>query len=223
MHFFYAKNIQKDFPELITGVITIDGVTPAGNVSAWTEHFCDIAGRRLALETEGTFPEIQAWRKAFGRMGLKPTQYRCASEALLRRFRTDMALPNVHPLVDLCNSISIAFAIPIAVFDRSKVIGDMEFRCTDGSEVYETFGGEIENPDVGEIIFADTSARAHARRWVNRQSGYSAVRDETTHVLIVTEAMHETARRDIAQLVAALTRTAVEIWPLAVITEGASR
>jgi len=38
-------------------------------------------------------------------MGMKPTQYRCASEALLRRYRRDRVLPRVHPLVDLCNAV----------------------------------------------------------------------------------------------------------------------
>jgi DNA/RNA-binding domain of Phe-tRNA-synthetase-like protein len=41
------------------------------------------------------FPEIRAWRRAFTRMGFKPTQYRYASEALLRRFRKDGALPGL--------------------------------------------------------------------------------------------------------------------------------
>lgn len=223
MHFSYAQNIHDDFPELVTGVLQIDGVTPAGNVSAWTAHFADIASARLADGAESAFPEIQAWRKAYGRMGFKPTQYRCASEALLRRFRTEKALPAIHPLVDLCNSLSIAFAIPIAVFDLAKVVGDLQVRRADGSEIYETFGGGMEHPDVGEIIFADASARAHARRWVNRQSGYSAVRDGTTRALIVTEAMHDSAREDVARLVAALTRTAAQTWPLAVIAEGTRR
>ncbi|WP_264830499.1 phenylalanine--tRNA ligase beta subunit-related protein, partial [Klebsiella michiganensis] len=72
-----------------------------------------------ATQSEGELPEIQAWRRAFSKMGLKPTQYRCASEQLLRRFRQDRALPEIHPLIDLCNAISMAFAIPIAVFDVS--------------------------------------------------------------------------------------------------------
>jgi DNA/RNA-binding domain of Phe-tRNA-synthetase-like protein len=37
-------------------------------------------------------------------MGLKPTQYRCAPEALLRRLRKEGTLPPLHPLVDLCNA-----------------------------------------------------------------------------------------------------------------------
>nr|WP_291295640.1 phenylalanine--tRNA ligase beta subunit-related protein [Elioraea sp.] len=89
---------------------------------------------------------MQAWRRAFSRMGLKPTQYRCASEALLRRLRQEGSLPRRHPLVDLCNALSAAFAIPVAAFDVARISGDLEVRPADGTERYLTFGGEIETP-----------------------------------------------------------------------------
>ncbi len=60
-----------------------------------------MAAERLAGRTESELEEIQAWRRAFARMGLKPTQYRCAAESLLRRFRKEGALPRIHPVVDL--------------------------------------------------------------------------------------------------------------------------
>jgi len=71
-----------------------------------------VAAARLAVSSEAEFPEVQAWRRAFTQMGLKPTQYRCASESLLRRYRKQGSLSQLHPLVDLCNATSIAFAIP---------------------------------------------------------------------------------------------------------------
>lgn len=220
MQFSYDHSVRDKFPELKTAIITVDGVSYTGNVSAWIAHFQDIAATRLAGTTEGTFPEIQAWRKAFTRMGHKPTQYRCASEALLRRFRSEGTLPSIHPLVDLCNSVSIAFAIPIAIFDLSKIEGCLTVRHADGNELYESFNGATESPEKGEVIFADISARAHARRWVNRQSGYSAVREGTQSVMIIAEAMHDEASADIGRLSIALRRTIAETWPGALILEG---
>jgi len=218
--FSYDQIVRDEFPELVSRALTIEGVSPRANSSVWVAHFSDIAWHRLRAETESTFPEIQAWRKAYTRMGLKPTQYRCASEALLRRFRNDRALPNIHPLIDLCNAVSIAFAIPIAVFDLNKITGDLQVRLANGDEIYETFGGVIEQPEPGEVIFADSVGRAHARRWVNRQSGYSAVREETVRALIVAEALHKTAGEDVARLLGALRRTVAETWISAVITQG---
>ncbi len=54
-------------------------------------------------------------------MGLKPTKYRSAAEALLRRFRREGELPRLHSVIDLCNAMSLAFALPVAVFDLAQV------------------------------------------------------------------------------------------------------
>ena len=123
MHFEHSGEIWRDFPELVPGVVFAEGLGPRCRADARTAEFTAAARSRLATATEAELPEIQAWRRAFARMGLKPTQYRCASESLLRRFRKEGALPRVHPLVDLCNAISLAFAIPVAVFDVSRITG----------------------------------------------------------------------------------------------------
>ncbi|MGW0803148.1 B3/B4 domain-containing protein [Nonomuraea sp. NPDC002799] len=176
-------------------------------------RFGEIAAKRLVSVSEGELPEIQAWRRAFTKMGLKPTQYRCASESLLRRFRKEGALPRLHPLIDLCNAVSIAYAIPVAVFDLSKVSEYVEVRYARGEETYLTFSGETERPPAGEVIFADAGDRAHARRWTNRQSGLSAVGDTTTDVLIVAEALHGTAQADVTALTTTLAAELRATWP----------
>jgi DNA/RNA-binding domain of Phe-tRNA-synthetase-like protein len=145
-------------------------------------------------------------------MGLKPTQYRCAAEALLRRYRKEQSLPRIHPLIDLCNAISLAFAIPVAVLDRAKIAGYAEVRYATGSETYLAFSNEIEHPEPHEVIYADEDSRAHARRWTNRQSGYSAVRDQTTAVLIVAEALHASAAADVSRLVDAVADNLAAAW-----------
>lgn len=219
MLFSYAPCIHRDFPELATRVLRMDGLTPAAPVEEPVARFVALAKQRIAFTTESDLPEIQAWRRAFGKMGLKPTQYRCASEALLRRLRKEGDLPSVHPLVDLCNAVSVAFAIPIAAIDLDRIDGNLQVRPAIGTEIYETFVGDIEHPDAGEIIFADDNQRAHARRWANRQSGHSAVMGRTTHVLIVAEAMHASAEADVDQLIATLRTTISVLWPSATLTE----
>jgi DNA/RNA-binding domain of Phe-tRNA-synthetase-like protein len=212
MYFSHSSDIWTDFPELVPGVLAADGITNDAAVDRQVEHYGAVAESRLAMGTESDLPEIQAWRRTFSKMGLKPTQYRCASESLLRRFRKEGSVPRIHPLIDLCNAVSIAFAIPVAVFDVSMIEEFLEVRHATGSEVYSTFAGGAETPEPGEVIFADRAGRAHARRWTNRQSSHAAVRDDTTSVLIVAEAMHESAGADIERLVASLADEITAIW-----------
>lgn len=201
MRFSYSTHVQKTFPARATAVILIDEVHDQADISTSSEAFYQIAAARLDDGPESEFPEIQAWRRAFSTMGLKPTQYRCAVEALLRRYRKEGSLPSLHPLVDLCNAASIAFAVPIAVFDLDRIAGDLIVRQADGTECYASFAGEIGHPDPGEIIFADDAGNAHARRWANRQSKLSAVGPNTTTAIIIAEGLHDSAADDLQQLI----------------------
>jgi DNA/RNA-binding domain of Phe-tRNA-synthetase-like protein len=212
MHFEHSGEIWRDFPELVPGVLYAEGLGPEVSAGSRTARFTGVASSRLAAAPESELPEIQAWRRAFSRMGLKPTQYRCASESLLRRWRKEGSLPSLHPLVDLCNALSLAFAIPVAAFDVSRITGDLRVRYADGDEDYLTFSGDTEHPAPREVIFADAARRVHARRWTNRQSGWSAVQDSTTAALIVAEAMHACAASDVRELTAALAGELEAVW-----------
>lgn len=136
-------------------------------------------------------------------------------------------MPQIHPLIDLCNAISLAFAIPVAVFDISKIAEYNEVRYATGAEIYLAFSGEEEHPEPGEVIFADKAGRAHARRWTNRQSRYSAVGDGTTAVLIVAEAMHSSADADVQKLTAAIADGLTVTWSVTpkarILTKDSSR
>lgn len=200
MRFLYSLHMQHTFPERVTGIIEVDGLQPNVAVAPHVAELTAQALARLDRETEGNLPEIQAWRRAYTTMGLKPTQYRCASEALLRRLRKERSLPQLHPLIDLCNATSVAYAVPVAVFDLDHVAGDLEVRQAKGNETYIAFSGDIETPEPDEVIFADEESYAHARRWANRQSRKSAVSAETTRALIITEALHEGGAEDVAKL-----------------------
>ncbi|MEV6314204.1 phenylalanine--tRNA ligase beta subunit-related protein [Streptomyces sp. NPDC051776] len=208
MRFRHTDALWSGFPELSAGALCAEGGaacdaeaadTLAARVAAHTAR----ATARLDGAPESEFPEVRAWRRAFARMGLRPTQYRCASEALLRRLRKEASLPRIDPVVDLCNAISAAYGIPVAVLDVERVAGpSLVVRHARGDEHYTPFGGGTEHPAPGEVIFADSAARAHARRWTNRQSAHSAVSGRTGRVLVVAEAMHDGGADAVPELLA---------------------
>ncbi|MFC3499696.1 B3/4 domain-containing protein [Micromonospora krabiensis] len=212
MRFQHSTDVRAAFPGLVAGVVVATGVTPRVDAQPQVADFSARARARLAGGAEAGLAEIQAWRRAYAALGLKPTQYRCAAEALLRRLRIDGELPRLHPLVDLCNAVSAAYAIPVAALDLDRVSGNLTVRHAIGDEEYVTFAGDVERPQPGEITFVDAAGRAHARRWTNRQSGWSAVRPQTSNVLIVAEALHDTAAADVPRLVDELSAELTALW-----------
>ena len=221
--FKHASEVRSRFPQLRCAALLLQGVDATAQAAPQITRFQRMADQRLAGNSETEFVEIQAWRRAFSAMGMKPTQYRCASEALLRRYRKEGALPALHPLIDLCNAASLAFAIPIAVFDTRQITGALTVRSAQGDETYETFAGDTEHPEPGEVIFVDEAGRAHSRRWTNRQSGLSAIRPETQQALMVAEALHDTAESDVARLTSELSAALKSTWPACTLQALAAR
>lgn len=213
MEFSHHCAIWQQYPELVAGVLHARGIHAGVEAGPLVlRHEAAARARLQAAGSESELPQVQAWRRTFARMGLKPTQYRCASESLLRRLRKEDAMPRIHPLIDVCNAISMAHAIPVAVLDLAHVHGALEVRHAQGNERYLTFGGEWENPEPGEVSFIDDTGHAHARRWTNRQSGLSAVRESTSEVLVVCEAMHEGAGEDLTRLLRDVQEALAQVW-----------
>ncbi|POX51810.1 hypothetical protein C3489_19055 [Streptomyces sp. Ru71] len=215
MRFRHADAIWSAHPALTAGVLYADGVDARPDTGPRVAAYTARAAARLAGGPEGEFPEVVAWRRTFARLGLRPTQYRCAAESLLRRLRKEGTLPRIHPVVDLCNAISVAYAVPVAALDADRIAGPLlEVRPARGDEAYTAFGGALEHPAPGEVTFVDSAGRAHARRWTHRQSGHSAVGPDTRRVLVVAEAVHDGGARLMPDLVKTLAGELAAHWPV---------
>lgn len=144
-------------------------------------------------------PSIAAWRRAFSSFGVKPTQYRNAAEALLRRLVKRGDLPSINLLVDIANLVAVRYALPVAAFDQVQVTGATEVRFAEGSERFTDLGsGRTEPPQVGEVVFVDRAGLVSARRWCWRQSTQSATGPQTVEALFTVEGHHARAEEDVA-------------------------
>ncbi|MEW2552627.1 B3/B4 domain-containing protein [Streptomyces zhihengii] len=214
MRFRHSDAVRSGYPRLSAGALSASGVDADADAGGLVRAHTARAVARLAGTTESEFPEVLAWRRTFAAMGLRPTQYRCASESLLRRLRRSGDLPRIHPVVDLCNAVSAAYAVPVAVLDADRIAGPLlEVRHATGEEHYEDFGGAVDRPAAGEVTFADSAGRAHARRWTHRQSGHSAVGGHTRRILVVTEAMHDGGAETVPLVLDAIAAGLRAHWP----------
>ena len=209
MMFGYDAAVTERYPAIRAGVIQATGLNNGPSPPGLQAEYGagqQAARARLAATAIADLPSIAAWRRAFTAFGAKPTQYRNAAEALLRRLAKQGDIPAVNTLVDIGNLVSVRYAIPVAVIDLDSIAGSITVRFATGSELFTDLGsaGSV-HPDPGEVIFADRDDRVSARRWCWRQSAQSATSAATGGALIVVEALHATAAPDIASAVSDLT------------------
>jgi DNA/RNA-binding domain of Phe-tRNA-synthetase-like protein len=200
--FRYDDELLAVFPTTRGGVIHAVGLDNTSTSAVLTDRFRDEQAKvkvDLGDTPLSELASISAWRSAFSRFGVKPTQYRSAAEALLRRLTKPGDIPSINLLVDIANLVSIRHHLPVAVFDQSAVIGVTTVRFAGGTERFTDLGSDVvSNPEAGEVIFVDEAGMVSARRWCWRQSIQSAARSDTTEALITVEGHHDDAQQDVA-------------------------
>lgn len=200
--FSYDPELLAAFPTIRAGAIHVvdltNGPTPDDVIAQFE------AEQRATIEQIGQtplaeLPSLAAWRRAFSRFGVSPTQYRSAAEALLRRLTKQGNIPSINLVVDLANLISVRYRLPVAVFNQAPVRGRTVVRFAEGNERFTDLGSGVTGPPAaGEVIFVDDDGLVSARRWCWRQSLESAASPTTTEVLITIEGHHAGAEEAVA-------------------------
>jgi len=209
--FQYHPEIISRFPDVVGGVLFARGMengpTPPGLRKIYqSEQMATI--NRIGDIPLSELPTLSAWRAAFRAFGVNPTKYRSAAEALLRRLTKKGDIPHINAVVDICNLVSIRYALPVAAFDTRALLLPITVQFSDGSEEFTPlFENQTEHPEPGEVIFADEKNLVVARRWCWRQSDESATQPTTSSAVFTVESQHggghaqiEMALNDLAQL-----------------------
>jgi DNA/RNA-binding domain of Phe-tRNA-synthetase-like protein len=199
--FQYAPEIFIRYPDLTAGVALAQNIANGPSTEALRTRYQD--QQSAATERWGDMPlrdipSLAAWRRAFREFGVKPTQYRSAPEALLRRLKKQGDIPSINTVVDLMNWVSIKYALPVAAFNIEHLQLPVTVHFSQGDERYTPLGEqEVQKPEPGEVVFSDASGLVVARRWCWRQSDESAVRPRDRNILVTIEAHHTNNRSEV--------------------------
>ena len=192
--FQYDPPILPRFPHLAWGAMLGQRLKNGPSPDALKKLYLEEQQRVLKAIGSKPLSEIETlagWRAAFRTFGVDPTQYRSAAEALLRRLTKKGDIPSIHAIVDICNLVSIRYALPVAAFDLRAVKGMITVQFAAGSEQFTTLGEtEPEHPEPGEVIFMDEAGLVVARRWCWRQSEVGSAKEDTQEALFTIEAQH---------------------------------
>jgi len=93
---------------------------------------------RWAGQPPSSIGGLQPARRLYRQFGVDPTRTRPSSEALLRRVLRDRPLPRISNAVDVGNLLSLAFLLPIGLYDADRIDGQVRLRR---GEAGESFAG----------------------------------------------------------------------------------
>jgi DNA/RNA-binding domain of Phe-tRNA-synthetase-like protein len=136
---------------------------------------------------------LDAWRRVFQRFGAKAQRTPSSAEALRRRFLRDGTLPQVNPVVDLYNAISLEFAIPVGGENLAAYVGAPRLVIATGAEVFDTVkdGNRIdEHPEPGEVVWRD-DVGVTCRRWNWRQGVRTRLDHDARRMWFILESLPE--------------------------------
>src|SRR5688572_29931196 len=117
MLFSHSPQLLDQFPQLSVTALSVTGITAAPMSPTHPPVPGAGHGSAVATRIQPDGPETHPIPVCVG--------------ALLRRFRKDGLLPSIHPLVDVCNAVSLAYTIPIAMANRRAI------KCSLAHPVYE--------------------------------------------------------------------------------------
>lgn len=192
MKFIISKQIFEKFPDFICGVViakNIDNKGTSEEISQLLREEESKIRKEIVLEGLAQNPFFAPWRRAYSSFGSKPSQFRCSSEALIRRVLKGDNIRHINKLVDIYNLISLKYKTPVGGEDLDKVDGMIHLKLADGSESFVPLGSsETENPDEGEVVYADDK-EVLCRRWNWRESDKTKLTEDTKNAFLVIDAL----------------------------------
>lgn len=125
---------------------------------------------------------ILCYRDAFKELGINPNKFMSSTEAMLTRTSKGKGLPNISPIVDLGNAVSLKYMVPLGAHDIDTLDGDIEVRFSKEGDSFIPLGTEeTEILEDGELIYS-AGDNVRTRRWIWRQSEQGKITNESKNI-----------------------------------------
>ncbi|MBU0975305.1 MAG: tyrosine--tRNA ligase [Patescibacteria group bacterium] len=202
MKFSVTQKVFERFPDAKFGVLLIQGINNTGSNS----KIADLLKQQIKTTSKQynhtaikDIPQIKSWREVFESLGLN-RDFLPSHEALSSRVISKGDLPNINPLVDIYNIVSLKYLIPIGGHDTDKA-PEIRIDETTGKETFQVMNSkEILNVEKGELAYL-TEDKILTRHFVWRQSETSKTDRDTKNVFIpIDNAAGDMTEKQIKQI-----------------------
>lgn len=200
---FIAENsFWEIFPQASIGIIVARNLKPtneineddAREIASMLAEANKAANAHLESNTISQNRVVAVWRDAYRQFKTKKGA-RCSIENLLKRVLKGNPVGSITPSVDIYNTISLTYALPVGGEDVDALSGDMRLGITAGGDAFRALGDDEDDPTLdGELCYRD-DAGAVCRCWNWRDGQRTALTDETRNAFLIVESV-DPARKD---------------------------
>ncbi|TJW10171.1 B3/B4 domain-containing protein [Parvibacter caecicola] len=156
----------------------------------------DAADQHLTSNTISQNEVVAVWRDAYQKFKTKKGA-RCSVENLLKRVLKGNPVGSINPSVDIYNTISLKYALPVGGEDIDAMDGDIRLGITEGGDSFLALGDEEEAPTLeGELCYRD-NAGAICRCWNWRDGVRTALSDDSEKAFLIIESVDPARSADL--------------------------
>ncbi|MBP3038846.1 hypothetical protein J9303_04915 [Bacillaceae bacterium Marseille-Q3522] len=204
MEIHVSPIIYEIIPAFKLGILEYENITISQSPQMLTGRL-QLLQENIFFELENKnvpeLPGIMEWRQLFKKFGKDPNRYRPSAEALFRRVKKQQFLQPVNSAVDVNNFFSLHYEIPLGLYDKSALQGDIAIRLGDEHEEYEGLNGRKNS--LHNLLISTDNAGAFGSPFVD--SIRTSINEETVnaiHILYIRPSLENEECTKIIQSVA---------------------
>ena len=209
MLFSIQKNLFDILPDLTIGMVVardVDNTHPFKEIDDLLTQAVGEMKKNFVGDKAQDHPRIRPWRSAFTKLGISGSKFPSSIESMARRILKGDPFPKINPLVDLYNSVSLRFLVPMGGHDLDTIGGNIHLQFAEGWEPFSPMGGgETTNVPKGELVYRD-DREVLTRNWVWRQCEKDKATEKTRNIFIPIDVLGEVGRERADEIILELSR-----------------
>ena len=182
------------FPQAAVGVVVVKGMKPAAQIPqedvdaiATLLNRANIdAERHLTSDTISENAPVKAWREAY-RLFKTKKGARCSIENLLKRVLKGKSVGHITPAVDIYNTVSLTYALPVGGEDLHAIEGDLLEGDRRWRYVLAAWRGGGRSDAARRALAYIDDAGAVCRCWNWRDGVRTALSDDSADAFLAIE------------------------------------
>ena len=204
MYFSVQKELFDVLPDLTIGAVfamDLDNTRSSGEIGNLLSQAVEEMKRGFIVDKAQEHPRIKPWRTAFSKLSISGSKFPSSIESMARRILKGDPFPRINSLVDLYNSVSLRYLVPMGGHDLDTLRGNIYLKFAEGWEPFTPMGGgETMTVPKGELVYRDDQ-EVLTRNWVWRQCEKDKATEKTKNIFIPIDVLGEVGRERAEEII----------------------